>query len=394
MKYLLIDGNNLAVRAAFANEDLQNNEGECTSVHFGFNQSLILLRKRFPDHRILVAWDGKSKRRMDESREGVNKHLIPSAYKENRDKENLPKPLKDFFSQSDYLKKAIHQLGIAQIRMPEFEADDVLASYAHYLKDEHEVTICTSDKDYWQLLDDNVILWDGMKMQETTKADWVAEYGIQPENAVDVGALMGDNGDNIFGIPGWGEKTAFKEIKKHETWEKLYEGLHEKYDKLKDKYPDIKDWAETEETKSGGVDMEKVRDYTFNDLSSIKANPDNPNSKLKYPGIYSKMPFSGVLEAFEKGEVKMPKATMMALCFEERVRLAYSLKKMDVIDGLPDIPEYEFNQDKVLDYFEYYDIHSLMEDIKVFSPDYDGVKVGQGVDILDVFEGLATEEVE
>ena len=116
MKYLLIDGNNLAIRSAFANEELSAQSGIPTGVHYGMFQSLIYLREKFPEHKMLVVWDGKSKRRMDESTEAVENGLIKSVYKANRKKDEPPQPLLDFYEQAPFLKRGIEQTGIPQIR--------------------------------------------------------------------------------------------------------------------------------------------------------------------------------------------------------------------------------------------------------------------------------------
>ena len=71
MKYLLIDGNNLACRHAFSNESLKSSEGLPTSVHFGFFSSLLSLKSKFKDAQFLISWDGHSKRRIQESEEAV-----------------------------------------------------------------------------------------------------------------------------------------------------------------------------------------------------------------------------------------------------------------------------------------------------------------------------------
>lgn len=357
MKYLLIDGNNLAVRSAFANDQLQNTEGTPTGVHFGVFQSLIVLKKRFPGYQFLIVWDGKSARRTKEALEGVAKGLVPSGYKENRSRgDELPQPLKNFYQQSPYLQKGIGKTGIPQIRIQEFEADDIIASYAKILGKDNEVKVVTSDRDYWQMLDDNVSLWDGMKEINTTKKTWLAEYGLEPSQAIDMGALTGDTSDNIFGIPGWGEKTAIKELKIHGSWENILKSYHEKYDGLRNQYPDL-------HTIEGGNG-----DKLFKELKEAKSNPEKENSRPKFPEIYPGIPFSGVAFAFHEGKVKIPKSELMALMFEERIRLAYSLKRMDSeIDGLPDIESGEYNEDQLIEYLEYYDIYTLHDDIKIFS---------------------------
>ena len=374
MKYLLIDGNNMAIRSAFANEGLRNSDDLPTSVHYGVFQSLINLKGRYPEHRMLIAWDGKSRRRMQESKEGVAKGLIPSAYKENRQKDETPQPLKDFYDQAPYLQKAIFQLGIAQVRYPDFEADDVIASYARSLaKEGNEVTIVTSDKDYWQLLDDNTVLWDGMKLQKITKKDWQLEHGLDPIQAIDIGALTGDTGDNIFGIPGWGPKTAEKELKQYGNWTGVYKALHEKYDKLRVKYPDFTsclyehpDFPNDPEINTVEQISEKITE--IRKILHVKTE----KGRSVYPDVDVSFPWAGVLVAFHKKEIKMPKSAIMALVFEDRIALAYSLKKMDDdMEGLPEIPEFEVNLDKVKEYFEYFDIYSLHDGIEIFDPNYE-----------------------
>ena len=362
MKYLLIDSNNLACRCAFSQEQLTNTSGIPSGVHFGVMQSLILLKKKFRDYQFLMVWDGKSIRRKGESECGVKNGIIPLAYKENRKKgEEMPKPLKDFYSQSPYLQRGIGTTGIPQIRIPDLEADDVIASYCNILKKDNEVIVVTSDKDYYQLLDKNVKIWDGMGEKEVTKEYWCKENGLVPSQFIDVGAFMGDAGDGIYGCPGWGEKTAIKEVKKHGSWEKVIAAYEKEFGELRKEYPDLcnsESWIEAERV----IDAKKV----FDDFRVTKSDPDNENSRLKYPDIDFEMPYTGVAMAFEKGLVKMPKTTLMALMFQKRIKLAYSLKKMDYIESLPAIEPEAFDKQKLTEYFEYYDIHSLYNDVDVF----------------------------
>ena len=339
MKYLLIDGNNLAIRSAFANNELSNGDGVPTGVHFGVFNSLINLNEKYPDYQFLVVWDGKSKRRMAESEEGVKKGLIQSTYKANRKKDEVPQALLDFYDQSPFLKKAIGKTGIPQIRLSEYETDDVIASYCHKFKND-EVLCVTSDKDFYQLLSDNVSLWDGMKEKLTTKDEWEKEFGITPKQYVDCGALSGDSGDNIFGIPGWGEKGALKAIKECGSWEKVINAYEEKYKDIRSDFPDLKNNKDE-----------------FDRLVNISTKSGKP----KYPDITIDMPWTGVTLAVEDKKTKNIKKTiLMALMFKERVRLAYSLKKMDDdINDLPEVRQGKFDPDKILEYLEYYDMETL-----------------------------------
>lgn len=357
MKYLLIDGNNLAIRSAFANAELKNTDGIPTGVHYGVMTSLIGLKEKFPDYQFLISWDSKSKRRMDESLKGVSDKLIKSAYKENRVKDEQPKALLDFYEQADFLKRGIEQLGIPQIKMNGFETDDVIATYARiFSKNGDEVVCMTSDEDYLQLLDKNITIWDGMKQKTTTLESFEAEYGIKPDQYVDVGALMGDSGDNIFGIPGWGIKTSLEAIKKYGSYKKMYEELHSIYDPLREKYPDVKGEEFTSK---------------FSTYVTEKGNS-------RYSEVTDLNPYTGVIVAFEEKTWKPPtkeiksgfKSSIMALAFEKRVHLAYSLKAMDFIDSLPSITPTKFDINKLNEYLDYYEIVSIKDRVEIFENNF------------------------
>lgn len=348
-RLLLIDSNNLAVRCSFANQDLKNSLDESTSVHYGFFNTLINLKQTYPDYKFLCVWDGKSERRMAESENAVTKGIIKSAYKANRKKDEQPKPLLDFYAQAPFLKKAIEQTGIPQVRFNNFEADDVINSYCQALKKDNEIICLTSDQDYFQLLDDHVSVLDGMKQKMITKDDFMKEYGITPEQFCHIGSLTGDTSDNIPGVYGVGEKTALKLIQEHGDYKKVLEYLHKQYDSLRMQYPDIKDPSE------------------FKRLAEMKSDPDKPSSKLKYPEITIDTPFTGVALALEDKKIKkIPKTDLMILLFEQRVELSYSLKKMDVITDLPSITQGTLNEQRLNEYFDYYDIVSLKDSISVF----------------------------
>ena len=349
MQYLLIDGNNLGVRAAFANESLTNSDGIPSGVHYGVFNSLITLKKRYPNAQMLIAWDGKSEYRVNLSKVAHNKGLVPDIYKGNRKKDELPKALANFYSQSDYLKKGIGTVGIPQIFYKEHEADDVLATYAKTLSDEHDVIIITSDKDYYQMLKPNVVIYDGMKQVTISEYDFKNNTGLEPSQWVDVGALMGDSGDNIFGVPGWGDKTAIKEIIKYKTYTGVIEAYEKLHGHLRVTYPDL--------NSSIVEDVEK-----FEELANAKSE----KGKLIYPEIDIRMLYTGVLYAHYKGLVKVPKAELMLLVFKERVNIAYKLKKSIDNINVPEIVEQEKNEARLMEYFDTYDIDSLRNSVSVF----------------------------
>jgi 5'-3' exonuclease len=157
---------------------------------------------------------------------------------------------------------------------------------------------------------------------------------------------MGDAGDNIFGISGWGDKTALEAIQEHGSWENVYKTYHATYGDLRKLFPDL----------SNPDELRKLQDIT------------TKSGKPKYAEILLGMPYSGVALAVEEKRTKnISKSILMALMFEERVKLAYSLKKMDdEIRDLPDIKKGQYNAKKLLEYFDYYGIASLVDSISVF----------------------------
>jgi len=332
--YLLIDGNNLAYRAAFANPglkvDLIDFNGDFnpdsafdddktfpTGAIHGFMRSLVMLRTNYPDSYIAIVWDSGYRRRLEMSTEAVGRGVIPEPYKENRRRGEKPQEVVDLGRQRPHLMRMIGLTNIPQISMKGEEADDVIASYAaKYGSD--RVIICSNDKDFYQVLKDNVfILRDATIL---SAALFSGKYGITPERWVDVGAFMGDDGDGIWGVPGWGEVTSVKYVRNHGDFESVLKLLHAKHDHLRSQFPDLK-----------GDEFEQLRALKHG--SGEKERP-------KYPDICEWMPFTGVAMAIENKWAKMSKTELAVLIYEERVRLAYKLKQMKSDLVLPDLPKW------------------------------------------------------
>src|ERR1035437_6830367 len=112
MKYLLIDGNNMAIRSSFGSWDLKDSMGTRTGIHYGFFKALIALKKKFNDYTFIICWDGKSKRRIQLSAENVEKKIISLGYKSNREKNKKDEKFIDFYQQLPQLQEAITYTGI------------------------------------------------------------------------------------------------------------------------------------------------------------------------------------------------------------------------------------------------------------------------------------------
>lgn len=198
----LIDGTALVYRAffAFINNPLINSKGENTSAAFGFTTILLnLIRDNSPDY-ISVAFDtGKP----------TFRHEMYKEYKATRQK--MPHELID---QVPRVKEAVEALGIHQIELDGYEADDVIGTLALYgAQKGFEVFMVTGDKDFMQLIGPGISMYNPSK-NELIQVEQVKEkYGVPPEKIIDLMGLMGDSSDNVPGIPRVGEKTAVELLK-------------------------------------------------------------------------------------------------------------------------------------------------------------------------------------
>jgi DNA polymerase-1 len=222
----LLDGHSLAYRAFYAlPEDLATKSGQVTNSVYGFARMMIRLLKDHPLDGLAVAWDmGRQTFRTDE---------YPD-YKAQREK------APDTFStQLPLIDEVLESLGIAQFRMPGYEADDIIGSVAQAAAAEGwDVLIVTGDRDAFQLVSDRVkVVYTRRGISDTVVADeaWVSEkYGIRPSQYVDYAALRGDTSDNLPGVPGVGEKTASRLVASYGTLESIYEHLDEMTPKLRE----------------------------------------------------------------------------------------------------------------------------------------------------------------
>ena len=213
---MLIDGSSLIFRAFFALPNLSNNDGVMTNGVYGF---LTMYRNAFdkykPDY-VLVAFDRSSKTfRNDEYKD----------YKANRDK--TPNELSYQFG---ILKDVLDSMGVKYTDLDGFEADDIVGTYARMAKEAgDEAVLITGDRDYLQLVDDNILVYLTKKGVSDTVEYTVdkikEEYGITPKQLIDVKGLMGDKSDNIPGVDGIGEKRALEFIRKYGSIENLYDNI-------------------------------------------------------------------------------------------------------------------------------------------------------------------------
>lgn len=246
-KLLLIDGNNMCHRVFWTHKELQY-KGNFTGVLFGFFKQLIYLRRRFPDYFMVIAWDGGYARRKAESLAGVAAGIVPESYKEAREKAKAeakedPKKqeeLESLFVQMDQLRDEILPLvRCTQAYIKGFEGDDLLFSYCKYVQKWNGKAIAvSSDNDFMQMLGlgPEITVFDAMKDEHWTAERFNLLFAFPPNLYVDYGALVGETGpssDNIFGVDGWGKKTAGDYIREYGSYENIVAAIQAKSKRTK-----------------------------------------------------------------------------------------------------------------------------------------------------------------
>jgi DNA polymerase-1 len=195
----LIDGNSLVYRAFYAlPESIATSRGQPTNAIFGFASMLVKILTEYGPKTTLVVWDAGMSGRDEVSAE----------YKAGR------KQRPDLLSEQwPHMHPLVEAFGYRNIKVPGYEADDVIATLARQAAEQGiDVTIVTGDRDAFQLIEDNVkVMATSRGITETKVYDREAvidRYGIAPEQIPDFYGLKGDTSDNIPGVPGIGDKTA------------------------------------------------------------------------------------------------------------------------------------------------------------------------------------------
>ena len=233
-KILLIDGSSLIFRAFYAIRNLTTKDGVFVNGVYGFlNMYYKALELINPTH-IFVAFDKGSK---------TFRHNEFADYKGTRD--NAPNEITYQFG---ILKDLLSSMNVNYLELDEYEADDIIGTIAKLAQKEgFEVDIFTGDRDYLQLVDDNILVYltkkgiSEIKLMNTESI--LEEYDLSPKQLIDVKALQGDSSDNIPGVKGVGEKTALKLIQEYGNLENLYENIDNLKGKLKENLVNEKDKA-------------------------------------------------------------------------------------------------------------------------------------------------------
>ena len=209
----LIDGSSYIFRAYYGvRADLSTSDGFPTNAVYGFTTMLLKFLREYEPRYLGMVFDSKGE---------VFRNEIYPEYKANRDE--APESLQLQFSKIFELVRAF---SIPMLAMEGYEADDIIGTIAR-AQGTSKVVLVTGDKDFCQLVSENVTLVDTMRERVTGVQEVHQKYGIEPGQMIDFFALVGDKVDNIPGVAGVGEKTASALISKYGDLDSVYRNLEE-----------------------------------------------------------------------------------------------------------------------------------------------------------------------
>ena len=220
--FYLIDGSGYIFRAYYALPQItRKSDGLPTGAVSGFCSMLFKLLEdsrsdesvNKPTHFAVIFDSARKNFRND----------IYSEYKANR-----AEAPDDLAPQFEYIRKSVKAFNLPSIELLNYEADDLLATYAKQIvKAGAKATIISSDKDLMQLVSKNVRLYDPMKSKVLGEKEVIEKFGVKPDKVIDVQSLAGDSSDNVPGVPGIGIKTASELINKYKSLDVLLERAKE-----------------------------------------------------------------------------------------------------------------------------------------------------------------------
>ena len=206
---VFIDGLNVFMRHFAANPSKSLNGKFCGGI-YGFLNNVKYLTEKFNPDKVIVAWEGggSARRRAIDSNYKMGRRPV----KLNRSvyDEEYPSTTGDRDTQLKVLIEILYETPVTQIYVDDCEADDVISYLVKTKKSSNRKIIVTSDKDYYQLIDNNTVIWSPNKKCIIDEKYIVDNWGILPQNFCLARCFAGDQSDGIKGVKGVGFKTMLK----------------------------------------------------------------------------------------------------------------------------------------------------------------------------------------
>lgn len=208
----VVDISSFIFRAFYAIRILNAPNGTPVNAVYGVISMLLKLFKEKKPTHVIIAQDSKEK---------SFRHLEYNQYKANRSEP--PDELKPQFAIID---EFLDLAQIPRLKKPGFEADDIIGTIAQTMTEYFEkIIIISADKDLFQLVNDQVIIWDTMKDRLYNGQAVQEKMGVPPEQIIDYLSIVGDTSDNIPGVRGIGEKGAVKLLQNFANLDEIYSHL-------------------------------------------------------------------------------------------------------------------------------------------------------------------------
>ena len=292
--FLVLDGNSLLHRAWHAIPPLTASDGRVVNAAYGFTNIIEkMIAEQKPDY-MAVAWDLPG---------GTFRHELYKEYKGTREKKE-----QELYDQIAYIQEILAGYGIPSLSVKGMEADDILGTLAKKYgpKAKSHTRILTGDLDSLQLIDDDtevMVFVKGLSETKTYDKNAVRErYGLNPDQLIDLKALMGDASDNIPGLSGVGKKTAEQLLQEYGSIEAIYKAIDA--GKVPEKYAKKFLGQESEVEKMKTL-VTIVNDVKLPGFSMKDAAVHEPN-KETLTSLFRTFGFRRLLEKYEGDETRNP----------------------------------------------------------------------------------------
>ena len=285
---LLIDGSSFIFRAFYALPNLKTSTGFPTGAIRGVFNMINNLQKKINCQHCVCVFDAQGK---------SFRHEIFPEYKANR--QTTPE---DLILQFDPIYNIVKAMGISVVLQPGIEADDIIGTVAINAKNlGFKVIIATGDKDFAQLVDDDIVLINTM-LDEILDVNGIKnKFGVLPSQIIDYLTLTGDKADNIPGVYGCGEKTAAKWLNTYTNIDNLIKNIKDLKGNIADNVKKALNWlpiAKKLVTIDTKIELNEIK---LNDINSFTCTSKDTVELIKY---FHKFEFKSLITQYEK-DVKL-----------------------------------------------------------------------------------------
>ena len=216
---ILVDGLNFFMRHYAANPSLTQ-DGEAAGGVVGFLGGLAKLCRQFNPEQVHIVWEGGGSLRRRAIYKDYKKGRKPQKFNRYYE-DDIPDSNENRLSQVAFLTRCLRNLPVFQHYIKDCEADDVIGYLSRYHFTSNDVLIVSSDKDFYQLINDKVNVWSPGQKRLIDEEVVLEKMLVKPSNVAVTRAFVGDTSDNIGGIKGAGFKTLAKRFPTLTTHERV-----------------------------------------------------------------------------------------------------------------------------------------------------------------------------